>query len=69
MVETVSKIIGSELIWLAVFRSRKEVIIAIGEYIDDFYNRVRRHAAHGYKSPIQFAGKKPNLKIKALPDH
>lgn len=45
MVETVSKINGSKLIWRAVFRSRKEVIMAIGEYIDDFYNPVRRHSA------------------------
>ncbi|KAA9371193.1 IS3 family transposase [Ochrobactrum quorumnocens] len=27
---------------------------AIGEYIDGFYNPVRRHSALGYKSPIQF---------------
>ncbi|HWT63604.1 MAG TPA: IS3 family transposase, partial [Ochrobactrum sp.] len=29
-------------------------IKAIGEYIDGFYNPVRRYSALGYKSPIQF---------------
>ena len=28
--------------------------IAIGEYIDGFYNLQRRHSAISYKSPIEF---------------
>ncbi|MGO1164277.1 IS3 family transposase, partial [Brucella sp. C7-11G] len=44
----------SELIWRTVFHTRKDAIKAIGEYINGFYNPVRRHSALGYKSPIQF---------------
>ncbi|ANG99105.1 transposase [Brucella pseudogrignonensis] len=54
MVETVFKTIKSELIWRTVFYTRQDAIKAIGEYIDGFYNPVRRHSALGYKSPIQF---------------
>ncbi len=54
MVETVFKTIKAELIWRTVFQSRNDAIKAIGEYIDGFYNPVRRHSALGYKSPIQF---------------
>lgn len=54
MVETVFKTIKSELIWRTVFQTRNDAIKALGEYIDGFYNPVRRHSALGYKSPIQF---------------
>ncbi len=43
MVETVFKTIKSDLIWRTVFQARKEVIMAIGEDIEGFYNPVRRH--------------------------
>lgn len=45
MVKTVFKIIEAELIGGIIFRALKEVIMAIGKYIDDFYNPVRRHSA------------------------
>jgi putative transposase len=54
MVETVFKTIKSKLIWRTVFQNRNDATKAIGEYIDGFYNPVRRHSALGYKSPIQF---------------
>lgn len=54
MVETVFKTIKSELVWRTVFQTRQQAIKALGEYIDGFYNPVRRHSALGYKSPIQF---------------
>ncbi|OYR12455.1 integrase core domain protein [Brucella grignonensis] len=54
MVETIFKTIKSELIWRTVFQTRSDAIKAIGEYIDGFYNPVRRHSALGYKSPIAF---------------
>jgi putative transposase len=54
MVETVFKTIKSELIWRTVFQNRNDATKAIGEYIDGFYNPVRRHSAFGYKLPIQF---------------
>ncbi len=48
------------------FQTRKEAIMAIGEYIDGFYNPVRRHFALGYKSPIQFETGNRNLIAEAL---
>ncbi len=67
MVETVFKTIKSELIWRTVFYTRKDAIKAIGEYIDGFYNPVRRHSALGYKSPIQF--EMINRKLATEPLH
>ncbi|WP_428846074.1 IS3 family transposase [Magnetospirillum sulfuroxidans] len=54
MVETVFKTIKSELIWRTAWQSRRQADIAIGRYIDGFYNPVRRHSALGYKSPCRF---------------
>ena len=54
MVETVFKTLKSELIWRTTFSSRWQAKMAIGRYIDGFYNPVRRHSALGYKSPCQF---------------
>ncbi|WP_429925424.1 IS3 family transposase (plasmid) [Agrobacterium vitis] len=54
MVETVFKTIKSELVWRTVFKTRTQAEIAIGQYIDAFYNPKRRHSSLGYKSPIQF---------------
>ena len=54
MVETVFKTIKSELVWRTSFQSRRQAEIAIGQYIDGFYNPRRRHSALGYKSPIAF---------------
>jgi transposase InsO family protein len=33
------------------FRSKEEVYACVFEYIELFYNGVRRHSATGYKSP------------------
>ncbi len=54
MVETVFKTLKAELIWRTIFLSRAAAEIAIGRYIDGFYNPVRRHSALGYKSPCDF---------------
>ena len=54
MVETVFKTIKSELIWRATYETRSQANIALGRYIDGFYNPCRRHSALGYKSPITF---------------
>jgi len=54
MVETVFKTIKSELVWRTSFQTRREAEMAIGRYIDGFYNPMRRHSALGYKSPIAF---------------
>lgn len=54
MVETVFKTIKNELIWRASFQTRKAAELALGRYIDGFYNPSRRHSALGYKSPASF---------------
>lgn len=54
MVETVFKTIKSELIWRTLYKTRTQAEIAIGQYIDAFYNPIRRHSSLGFKSPIQF---------------
>jgi putative transposase len=54
MVETVFKTIKSELIWRISFQTRSAAELALGRYIDGFYNPRRRHSALGYKSPASF---------------
>ena len=36
------------------FRTHEEARTAIFEYIEAFYNRVRKHSTLGYLSPLQF---------------
>lgn len=54
IVETVFKTIKAELIWRTSFQTRHQADKSIGNYIDGFYNPVRRHSALGFKSPIRF---------------
>jgi putative transposase len=54
MVETVFKTIKSELVWRTIFQTRAAAELALGRYIDGFYNPRRRHSALGYKSPASF---------------
>jgi putative transposase len=54
MVETVFKTIKTELIWRASYEIRAQATLALGHYIDGFYNPCRRHSALGCKSPITF---------------
>jgi len=51
---------------MTLFQTRKQAIKAIGEYINGFYNPVRKHSVLGYKSPIQFETEKRKLKKLAL---
>ena len=57
MVETVFKTIKSELIWRTSFQTRSAAELALGRYIDGFYNPRRRHSALSYKSPVTFEAK------------
>jgi transposase InsO family protein len=50
MMETVLKTIKSEL----VFQTRAADELALGRYIDGFYNPRWRRSALGYKSPASF---------------
>ena len=54
MVETVFKTIKSEMIWRSSFQTRLAAELALGRYIDGFYNSRRRHSALRYKSPVTF---------------
>ena len=58
MVETFFKTLKAELVWRTIFQSRIEAAIAIGRYIDGFYNPVRRHLRRSTSSaPLQFEGR------------
>lgn len=46
--------IKKELIHRFKFSTRREAAAAIFEYIEVFYNRVRKHSQLGYTSPAQF---------------
>jgi putative transposase len=48
------------------FQTRNEAIKAIVQYINGFFNPVRKHSALGYKSPIQFETMNRNLEPEAL---
>jgi len=44
----------TELIRGERFRTRDEARLSIFEYVEVFYNRIRRHSALGYKSPAEY---------------
>jgi transposase InsO family protein len=46
--------IKGEMIEHEQFETRAQAIAAIGDYVDDFYNPIRRHSSIGYVSPIEF---------------
>lgn len=53
-VESFFKSLKAELIWRKHWQTRRDVEIAIFEYINGFYNPRRRHSALGWKSPVAF---------------
>jgi transposase InsO family protein len=56
-VESFFKTIKTELCGSKAFRNRKEARMAIFEYIEVFYNRIRLHSTIGYLSPAEFERK------------
>ena len=46
--------IKKELIHRYTFQTRREAAAAIFEYIEVFYNRIRKHSKLGYQSPVEF---------------
>lgn len=44
----------TELIRHNRFRTREEAKLSIFEYVEVFYNRIRKHSALGYKSPAEY---------------
>ena len=57
VVETFFKTIKAELIWRHRWSTRRQVELALFEYINGFYNPRRRHSALGWKSPVAFERK------------
>jgi putative transposase len=53
-VESFLKSLKAELIWRRNWQTRREVEVALLEYINVFYNPRRRHSALGWKFPVSF---------------
>jgi putative transposase len=53
-VESFFKSLKAEMVWRRNWQTRREVEVAIFEYINGFYNPRRRHSALGWKSPVAF---------------
>lgn len=43
-----------ELVYHELFNTREEAKLAIFEYIESYYNRVRMHSANDYLSPVEY---------------
>lgn len=56
-VETFFKTLKAELIWRRSWETRRQVELALFEYINGFYNPRRRHSALAGKSPVAFEKK------------
>ena len=56
-VETFFKTLKSELIWRNTWATRRQVQVALFEYINEFYNPRRRHSTLAGKSPPAFEKK------------
>ena len=54
VVETFFKTLKSELVRRMTFHSRAQALTEVGQYIDGFYNPVRRHSACAHTSPIKY---------------
>ena len=46
--------IKNELIYQTRYKTREQAKSSIFEYIETFYNRVRRHSYLNYQSPVSF---------------
>ncbi|AVI58339.1 IS3 family transposase [Paracoccus yeei] len=53
-VESFFKSLKAELVWRRDWPTRRDVEIALFEYINGFYNPRRKHSALGWKSPVAF---------------
>ena len=56
-VETFFKTIKAELICRRSWQTRREVELAVFQFINGFYNPRRRHSALAWKSPVAFERK------------
>lgn len=44
----------AEMLESGVFLSLEDARVEIGDYIDNYYNPIRKHSGIGYQSPVQF---------------
>jgi transposase InsO family protein len=51
-VESFFKFLKAELVWRNTRQTRRDVEVAVFEYINGFYNPRRRHSALDGKSPV-----------------
>ena len=51
-VESFFKSLKAELVWRTSWQTRRQVEVALFEYINGFYNPRRKHSALGWKSPV-----------------
>jgi transposase InsO family protein len=51
------KSLKAELVWRRNWQTRREVEVALFEYINGFYNPRRKHSALSWKSPVAFEQK------------
>ena len=54
IVETFFHTLKTELVYFERYETRREARQSIFEYIEIFYNRIRRHSSLGYVSPVDF---------------
>ena len=54
MAESFFRSLKTELVYHEDFATREEARLAIFEYIEVFYNRIRRHSSLGYLSPSDY---------------
>ncbi|MBI5407422.1 MAG: transposase, partial [Nitrospirae bacterium] len=54
LVESFFHTLKTEHVYLHRYTTRAEARQSIFEYIEMFYNRVRRHSSLGYRSPVCF---------------
>ena len=56
-VESVFKSLRAELVWRRNWQTRREVELALFQYINGFYNPRRTHSTIARKSPVAFEQK------------
>ena len=54
VVESFFGILKEELLYRAKWLTRSDALLAIQDYIENFYNVCRRHSTLGYVSPLEF---------------
>lgn len=63
--ESFFKTLKTEMVYHRSFPTKAEAKLAVFEYIEDWYNRQRRHSALGYLTPCQFEELLLNNKLSA----